>query len=106
MAKLRTKIMDFRGFDSIIILFLSGGVLMSIGDFQESLSRAILVGIMLVGRLGVAKVVKWFEPPRSEYESPSESIQFTTDSFATRREAVQVQRYEYEPPCPPPRPAE
>ena len=26
---------------------------MSIGDFLESLSQAILVGIMLVGRLGV-----------------------------------------------------
>ena len=52
-ANLRTKIMDFRGFDSSIILFLSGGVLMSIGDFPESESQAILVGIMLVGRLGV-----------------------------------------------------
>ena len=30
-----------------------GGTLMCIGDFPESLSQAILVGIMLVGRLGV-----------------------------------------------------
>ena len=48
-----TNIMDFRGFDSNIILILRGGMLMSVGDFPESLSQAILVGIMLVGRLGV-----------------------------------------------------
>ena len=34
-------------------LIIRGGILMSIGDFPESLSQAILVGIMLVGRLGV-----------------------------------------------------
>ena len=28
---------------------------MSTGDFPESLSRAILVGIMLVGRLGISR---------------------------------------------------
>ena len=28
--------MDFRGFDSSIILILRGGILMSIGDFPES----------------------------------------------------------------------
>ena len=28
---------------------------MSIGDFPESLSRAMLVGVMLVGRLGVIR---------------------------------------------------
>ena len=53
-ANLRTNIMDFRGFDSSIILIIVGGILMSIGDFPESLSQAILAGIMLVGRLGVA----------------------------------------------------
>ena len=31
-AKLRTKILDFRGFDSSIILLLRGGILMSIGN--------------------------------------------------------------------------
>ena len=50
-ANLRTNIMDFRGFYSSIILIQRGGILMSIGDFPESLSQAILVGIMLVGRL-------------------------------------------------------
>ena len=45
--------MDFRDCDSSIILILRGGILMSIGNFPESLSQAVLVGIMLVGRLGV-----------------------------------------------------
>ena len=49
-----TKIMDFRGFDSSIILIIRGGIFMSVADFPESLSQAILVGIMLVGRLGVS----------------------------------------------------
>ena len=52
-ANLRTKILDFRGFDSSIILIIRGGILMTIGDFPENLSQAILAGIMLVGRLGV-----------------------------------------------------
>ena len=50
---LPTNIVDFRGFFSSIILCLRGGVLMSTGDFPESLSRAMLVGTMLVGGLGV-----------------------------------------------------
>ena len=49
-ANLRTKILDFRGFYSSIILIFRGG---SIGNFLESLSQAILVGRFLVGRLGV-----------------------------------------------------
>ena len=53
MANLRTSIMDFGGFDSSIVLNLRCGILMSIGDFPESLRQAILVGKMLVGRLGV-----------------------------------------------------
>ena len=44
---------DFRGFDSSIILILRDGILISIGDFLDCLSQAILVGIILVGRLGV-----------------------------------------------------
>ena len=44
--------MDFRGFDSSIILILRGGILTPIGDVPESLSQAMLVGTMLVGRLG------------------------------------------------------
>ena len=46
--------MGFGGFDSSIILIQRGGILMSLGDFPESLSQAMLVGVMLLGRLGVA----------------------------------------------------
>ena len=53
MSNLRTEIMDFGGFDSSRILILRGGILMSIGNFPESLSQAILAEIILVGTLGV-----------------------------------------------------
>ena len=49
-ANLGTNTVDFRGFDSSIILILRGGIVMSIGDLPESLSQAILGGIMLVGK--------------------------------------------------------
>ena len=52
-ANPRTNIMDFRGFDSRTMLISRGGIPRPIGNFPESLSQAILVGIMLVGRLGV-----------------------------------------------------
>ena len=52
-ANLGTNIMDFRGFDLSIILTLRGGILKPIGDIPESLSQAMLVGVMLVGGLGV-----------------------------------------------------
>ena len=52
-ANLRTKILDSRGFDSSTILKLWGGILRSTGDFPESLSQRIIVGIILVGRLGL-----------------------------------------------------
>ena len=52
-ANFPTNIMEFRGFDSSIILILRGGILMSIGDFPESLSQAMLAGVTLVGGLGV-----------------------------------------------------
>ena len=53
-ANLRTKILDFRGLDSSRILILRSGILMSIGHFPEVLSQRILVGTILVGRLGVS----------------------------------------------------
>ena len=52
-ANLHTKILDFRGLDSSIILILRCGDLMLIGSILKSLSQRILVGIILVGRLGV-----------------------------------------------------
>ena len=45
-ANLHTKILDFEGFDSNIILRLKGGILMSIGISPESSSQGILVGII------------------------------------------------------------
>ena len=34
-ANLRTKILDFRGFDSSILFIIRGGMLMSIGSFPD-----------------------------------------------------------------------
>ena len=53
-ATLRTEILDFRGFDSSRISILRGGIPRPIGKFLESLSQAILAGIILVARLGIA----------------------------------------------------
>ena len=50
---LPTNIVDFRGFDSSRILILRGGILMFIGDLPEVLSQQILVGRIVVWRLGV-----------------------------------------------------
>ena len=60
MANLRTKILDFRGLDSNIILVLRGGFPMSTGSFPESLSQRILAGIILVGRLDVCAYSRSF----------------------------------------------
>ena len=53
-SNLPTNIVDFRGFDSSIILISRGGISRPVGNFPESLSRAMLVGTMLLGRLGVS----------------------------------------------------
>ena len=50
---LPTNIVGFRGLDSSIILIVRGGIPRPTRKFPESLSQAMLVGIMLVGRLGV-----------------------------------------------------
>ena len=52
-ANLRSKILDFRGFYISIILILRAGILMSVGNCLDFWSQAILVGIVLVGRLGL-----------------------------------------------------
>ena len=46
-------LVDFGGCDASTVLISTGGILMSIGDFPESLSRAMLVGTMSVGGLCV-----------------------------------------------------
>ena len=50
---LPTNMVDFRGFYSSTILKLRGEIPRPIGDLPESLSQAMLVGVMLVGGLGV-----------------------------------------------------
>ena len=69
---LPTNIADFRGFDSSMLLLLNGGILMSIGDSPEILSQAMLVGIMLVGKLGV-KVWELPYVPRNSTPQSQES---------------------------------
>ena len=51
-ANPRTNIVDFRGFDSNIILTSRGGILRPIGDFTESLSQAMLVGCNVSREVG------------------------------------------------------
>ena len=53
-ANLRTKILDFRGFDSSIFLILRCGIPRPIGNCLEMLSQQILAGRFLAGRLGVS----------------------------------------------------
>ena len=50
---LPTNIVDFRRFDSSIMLCLRSGIPRSVRDFTESVSQAMLAGVMLVGTLGV-----------------------------------------------------
>ena len=54
-ANLRAKTLDFGGFDSSII-----GVELTrpIGNFPESLSQAILIGTILLGRSGVIPLTR------------------------------------------------
>ena len=52
-ANLHQNIMGFRGFASSRISILRDAIPRPIGNFPESLIQAILVGIMLVGRVGV-----------------------------------------------------
>ena len=46
------SIVDFRGFDSSVILILRGGITRSIGDFPESLTQAMLVGCNVSREIG------------------------------------------------------
>ena len=61
---------DFRGLDSSIILNLRGGIPRPIEDFPEGLSQAMLVGIMLVGRLGVSSVAGVREVCNGQFPLP------------------------------------
>ena len=63
------KTLGFRGFDSNIIFILRGGIPRPVGDFSESLSQGILVGIILVGRLGVPRSPRQGRPDDGSKES-------------------------------------
>ena len=52
-ADLRAKTLESRGFDASRILIFRGGILMSIKNSRWFLRQQILVGTILVGRLGV-----------------------------------------------------
>ena len=73
-ANLPTNIVDFRGFDSSMILILRGGILMSIGDFPESLSRAMLVGCNVSREIGrnplQPRTQQSFVAPPSQRDEP------------------------------------
>ena len=57
-TNLRTKTLEFAGFDSSTISSLRGGIPGPTGNLPEMLSQQILAGIFLVGRLGVPVSVK------------------------------------------------
>ena len=71
-ANLRTKILDLGGFDSSRILISRGGIPRPTGNLPEGLGQAILVGIILVGRLGVVDNAPYSQFPtvQSEYTDP------------------------------------
>ena len=56
---LPTSFVDFRGFWLQHISKLRGGIPRPIGNFAESLSQAMLIGVMLVGGFGVCVYV-WY----------------------------------------------
>ena len=80
---LRTKILDFRGFGSSRSLISRGGILMIVGDFQETLSQQILVGIILVGRLSVRSKGAGASP--NCIWSPVRDLSVTDSQMASRQ---------------------
>ena len=91
-ANLPTNIVDFGGLDSSIILSLRGGIPRPMGDFPESLSQAMLVGIMLVGRLGVLHSCK---PHYCGTSDPLEGLMRSLDGKAKSHEYYVHYHYHY-----------
>ena len=83
-AGLRTEILDFGGVDSSGILILRVEFLTSIGISPEILSQQILVGIILVGKLGVSLwvVLLVFERDRSCVDRATASLPKHQTSFS------------------------
>ena len=82
-ANILTKILEFRGFDSSIILISRGRIIKSIGNFPEGLNQRILVGITLVGRLGVSR-----ESPPRRARSLSSTCRGKTGSWRSATSAA------------------
>ena len=55
---LPTNIAGFRGFDSVILI-LRGGIPRPIGNLQESLSQAILIGMIFSREIGRTRACEW-----------------------------------------------
>ena len=86
-ANLRTNIMDFRGFDSSTILIIRGAILMSIGISRKVRVKQILVGMILVGRLGVNDFcvlsLELDSRNRTEAGEPNRTVLFGTGTNRT-----------------------
>ena len=54
-----------------VVLSFRGGILVSIGNFQEILSQGILLGIILAGRLGVPECRPAREAPGADPRTPA-----------------------------------
>ena len=83
-ANLRTNIMDFRGFDSSIILILRGGmiIIMSMGDSPQSFSQSILVGRILVGIILVGRLGFFSQSPPASPAGPLQLVLQCTGSLS------------------------
>ena len=83
-ANLHAKMIGFAGIDSSMILISRGGIPRPVGNSPESLSQAILVGIILVGRLGAFPPLC---PTPSSLHYFARRILTVTDSCAHRANA-------------------
>ena len=94
-AQSPSNIVDFRGFDSSIILIIRGGIPTYIGDFPESLSQAMLVGTILVERLGVRIQTGVTSPPPCFKENTIRSLAWLSRPF----QQLFVSRFAVFPSC-------
>ena len=78
-----TKILECRGFDSSRILISRRGIFMSLGNFPEVLSQRILVGIILVARLGVTRSISRSAPLRGRPKESANTILYYTILYYT-----------------------
>ena len=91
-ANLRTNLMDFREFGSSITFIMRGGIPRSIGNCPQSLTQAMLVGVMLVGGLGVhhdtmrrGMVTVWYRTKRDTF-----NIQYAICNTSSDRHHIYI----------------